>query len=121
MNRSRLRWVGGTVSALAVIVPAGIAWACVAFMSLTTVSNTVQPGGTVTVVGREFAQGAAGGDPPGLADRAAADHGAVAPQIAAAFGGLVLAGIVLLVIMQVRRRDDPTPASPKSREPVSAR
>jgi hypothetical protein len=48
----------GTVSALAVIVPAGIAWACVAFMSLTTVSNTVQPGGTVTVIGREFAQGA---------------------------------------------------------------
>jgi hypothetical protein len=43
---------------MAVVVPAGLAWACVAVMSLTTVSNTVQPGGTVTIVGREFAQGA---------------------------------------------------------------
>lgn len=43
---------------MAVLVPAGLAWACVAVMSLTTVSPTVQPGGTVTIVGREFAQGA---------------------------------------------------------------
>jgi hypothetical protein len=43
---------------MAVVVPAGLAWACVAVMSLTTVSNTVQPGGTVTILGREFAQGA---------------------------------------------------------------
>jgi len=58
MIRSRCRWVVGLGAAMAVIVPAGLAWACVAVMSLTTVSSTVQPGGTVTIVGREFAQGA---------------------------------------------------------------
>jgi len=57
MNRARWRWAG-MVAAVGVVVPAGLAWACVAVMSLTTVSPTVQPGGTVTVIGREFAQGA---------------------------------------------------------------
>jgi hypothetical protein len=40
------------------MVPAALAWACVALMSLTTASPTVQPGGTVTIIGREFAQAA---------------------------------------------------------------
>lgn len=57
MKRARWRWAG-LVAAAGVVVPAGLAWACVAVMSLTTVSPTVQPGGTVTVIGREFAQGA---------------------------------------------------------------
>ncbi|MGH9276802.1 MAG: hypothetical protein ACRD12_01635, partial [Acidimicrobiales bacterium] len=43
---------------MAVIVPASLAWACVAPMSLTTVSSKVQPGGTVRVIGREMAPGA---------------------------------------------------------------
>lgn len=58
MIRSPRRWAVGMGAALAVLVPAGLAWACVAVMSLTTVSSTVQPGGTVTVIGREFAAGA---------------------------------------------------------------
>jgi hypothetical protein len=49
-------------TALAVVVIVGIAgsaiWACVAVFSLTTLSSSVQPGSTVTVVGRGFAQGA---------------------------------------------------------------
>ncbi len=57
MIRGRWRWAG-LVAAMGVVVPAGLAWACVAVVSLTTVSPTVQPGGTVTVIGREFAQGA---------------------------------------------------------------
>lgn len=58
MNRSHWRWVVGMVAAVVVVVPAGLAWACVGLISLTTESSTVQPGGTVTVIGREFAQGA---------------------------------------------------------------
>ncbi len=58
MIRSRRRWAVGVGAAMAVLVPAGLAWACVAVISLTTVSSTVQPGGTVTVIGREFAAGA---------------------------------------------------------------
>ena len=46
------------VAAFSVLVPAGIVWACVAPVSLTTASPTVQPGGTVTVIGRETAPGA---------------------------------------------------------------
>lgn len=56
MNRSHWRWVVGMVAAVVVVVPAGLAWACVGLISLTTESSTVQPGGTVTVIGREFAQ-----------------------------------------------------------------
>jgi hypothetical protein len=37
---------------------AGLAWACVGVVSLTTSSSSVQPGGTLTVTGREFASGA---------------------------------------------------------------
>jgi hypothetical protein len=40
------------------MVPAAWAWACVGLVSLTTSPATVQPGGTVNVVGKEFAQGA---------------------------------------------------------------
>lgn len=43
------------VGAAAVLVPAGLAWGCVGVVSLTTSSPTVQPGGTLTVTGREFA------------------------------------------------------------------
>lgn len=35
-----------------------MSWACVAPMSLTTASSSVQPGGTVKVIGRETAPGA---------------------------------------------------------------
>ena len=52
----RLAPVG--LAAAAVIVPASIAWACVAPMSLTTSNNQVQPGGTVHIIGRETAPGA---------------------------------------------------------------
>ena len=44
-------------AAAAVLVPAAVAWACVAVVSLTLASSTVQPGGTLTVTGREFANG----------------------------------------------------------------
>lgn len=44
--------------ALAVAVPAGLAFACVGVMSLTTEVSRVEPGGTVQVTGRSFAQGA---------------------------------------------------------------
>ncbi|MDQ6617884.1 MAG: hypothetical protein M3083_24850 [Actinomycetota bacterium] len=40
-----------------VLVPAGLAWACVGVVSLTTGSSSVQPGGTLSVTGREFAAG----------------------------------------------------------------
>ncbi len=43
---------------MALLVPAGMAWACVAPTSLLTAKSTVQPGGTVTVIGRETAPGA---------------------------------------------------------------
>ncbi len=58
MNGSKRRVVVGMVAAVAVLVPAGLASACVALISLITENNRVQPGGTVTVIGREFAQGA---------------------------------------------------------------
>ena len=58
MIQARLRFAVGGLIALAVIVPSGLAWACVAPVSLTTLSNQVQPGGTVKVVGREMAPGA---------------------------------------------------------------
>lgn len=43
---------------LTAIVPASLVWACVAPVSLTTVSPTVQPGGTIRVIGRETGPGA---------------------------------------------------------------
>lgn len=48
----------GALAALAIIVPASLSWACVAPVSLTTERSTVQPGGTVKVIGRETAPGA---------------------------------------------------------------
>ncbi len=60
MIRPFSRWLVVTMAAVAAvaIVPAGLVWACVGLMSLTTSSSTVEPGGTVTVFGKEFAQGA---------------------------------------------------------------
>ncbi|PZR81882.1 MAG: hypothetical protein DLM65_05030, partial [Candidatus Aeolococcus gillhamiae] len=60
MNLSPGRRTLGMVAATGTIaiVPAALAWACVGLVSLTTSSPTVQPGGTVTVFGKEFAQGA---------------------------------------------------------------
>lgn len=58
MTRPCRRLAIGIVAAVAVVVPAGLAWACVAPVSLTTVNNTVQPGGTIRIVGRETAPGA---------------------------------------------------------------
>lgn len=43
--------------AVAIGIPAGLAWACVAVFSLTTDSPNVQPGGTVMVTGKAFAEG----------------------------------------------------------------
>lgn len=58
MNCCRRRWVVGFLATVAGLVPAALAWACVGLMSLTLSASTVQPGGSVTVIGREFAQGA---------------------------------------------------------------
>jgi len=58
MHRNRGRLAFGFVATLAAIVPASLVWACVAPVSLTTVSPTVQPGGTIRVIGREMAPGA---------------------------------------------------------------
>jgi hypothetical protein len=50
----------GIAAAVAVIVPASLAWACVALVSFKTTGNgVVQPGGTVEVFGGEFARGQA--------------------------------------------------------------
>jgi len=46
------------MAALAALAPASMVWACVAPVSLTTSSPTVQPGGTVHIIGRETAPGA---------------------------------------------------------------
>lgn len=48
--------MAGVVGALAVLVPASAAWACVGVMSLTTDVSTVDAGDTVTLFGRGFAQ-----------------------------------------------------------------
>ncbi|MEN3314812.1 MAG: hypothetical protein V7605_1046 [Acidimicrobiaceae bacterium] len=58
MTRTRCRIAVGLVAAAAFVVPAGLAWACVAPVSLTVANPSVQPGGTVNVLFREFAQGA---------------------------------------------------------------
>jgi len=56
--RTRWRWALGTTASMAVIASAGIAWACVAPVSLTVNPASVQPGGTVSVIGRNTAPGA---------------------------------------------------------------
>ena len=58
MNKLPWRSVLSVFVALAVAVPAGLAFACVGVMSLTTDVSRVEPGGTVQVTGRSFAQGA---------------------------------------------------------------
>ena len=58
MRRLRRRLAFAATVAMALVVPAGLAWACVAPVSLTTANNKVQPGGSVTVIGRETAPGA---------------------------------------------------------------
>jgi hypothetical protein len=58
MNRRFWRCAVGVAAALGVAVPAALAWACVGLMSLTVSAASVAPGGTVTVFGKEFAQGA---------------------------------------------------------------
>ncbi len=58
LTRPRRGWAIGLVIAavMAIILPVGFAWACVGLVSLSTSSPTVQAGGTVTVIGKEFAQ-----------------------------------------------------------------
>jgi hypothetical protein len=58
MRSARRRLAGGLVAALVAIVPASLAWACVAPVSLTTENPRVQPGGVIKVIGREMAPGA---------------------------------------------------------------
>ena len=58
MSRSCRRLILGMLATFAALVPVSMAWACVAPVSLTTASPTVQPGGTVKVIGRETAPGA---------------------------------------------------------------
>ena len=61
MSRSvrRRRLAFGIVAAFAALVPASLAWACVAPVALLTANPQVQPGGTVHIIGRETAPGAA--------------------------------------------------------------
>jgi hypothetical protein len=58
MDRSLRRWAVALAATVAVLVPAGLAWACVGLMSLTTSASSVPAGGSLTVFGKEFAQGA---------------------------------------------------------------
>lgn len=56
MRISSRKSILGLAAAVAVVVPAGIAWSCVALVGFRTEGpNTVQPGGTIEVVGTEFA------------------------------------------------------------------
>ena len=58
MNTSLRRWAAGVIIAgTAAMIPAGMAWACVGLVSLTASPTLVQPGGNVTLVGKEFAPG----------------------------------------------------------------
>ena len=56
MTSLRRRLSLATGAALVTLVPAAVAWACVGVVSLTSSSSTVQPGGTLDVTGREFAE-----------------------------------------------------------------
>jgi hypothetical protein len=42
----------------------------------------------------------------------------VAPKLAAAFGGVLVAGVVLLIVLQFRRRDETSPAPVRGQQPV---
>lgn len=56
---SSRKWLLGMVAtALAVLIPAGLVWACVTVVAFRTNGpSTVQPGGTVEVFGADFAKG----------------------------------------------------------------
>lgn len=56
---SSRKWLVGTVAAaLTLVIPAGIAWACVTVVQFSTLGpTTVEPGGTVEVFGGDFARG----------------------------------------------------------------
>ncbi len=55
---SRRKLILVVVSALVVVIPAGLAWGCVGVVVFRTTGNdVVQPGGTVEVFGGEFARG----------------------------------------------------------------
>ena len=58
MTRPLRLWAIGVASAaaIAIMLPFGFAWACVGLVSLSTNSPTVQAGGSLTVIGKEFAQ-----------------------------------------------------------------
>ncbi len=58
MNKQLRNCAVVAVAAVAMMVPAALAWACVGLMSLTTSASSVASGGTVTVSGRGFAQDA---------------------------------------------------------------
>lgn len=59
MRFSSRKWVLGIVAgAMAILIPAGLAWSCVALVAFrVNGSGVVQPGGTVEVFGGEFASG----------------------------------------------------------------
>lgn len=58
LSFSSRKLIVGFAAALAVMVPAGLAWGCVALVSFRTVGNgVVAPGGTVEVFGGAFARG----------------------------------------------------------------
>ena len=56
---STRKWIVGLLAgAMAVVIPVGLAWGCVAVVAFrVNGSGTVQPGGTVEVFGGEFARG----------------------------------------------------------------
>jgi hypothetical protein len=58
VRHSHWRWGVATIAAAGVVVPAAIAWACVAVVSLTVSPQSIQPGGTVAVTARDTAPGA---------------------------------------------------------------
>ncbi len=59
MRFSSRKWLLGMVAtAMAVLIPAGLAFACVTVVAFRTVGpGTVEPGGTVEVFGADFARG----------------------------------------------------------------
>jgi hypothetical protein len=58
LSRSYRRLAFGVVAAFAAVIPASLAWACVAPVALLTSNPQVQPGGTVHIIGRETGPGA---------------------------------------------------------------
>ena len=57
-GRLKRRWVLATIGALvATIIPAVVVYACIGVVGLSTSPTSVQPGGSVTVTGKDFAPG----------------------------------------------------------------